>query len=102
MGNYPGGFLFFKRKVFIIEIRIETIPYNKNFKSSTWWVCIVIYRQNLDNSTEQWLELLHDNAVFKDNYIALMKTKHAAVTLIDGLTSGTSAFLSHMHLSFAI
>lgn len=33
-----------------------------------------IYRENLEVSTWQWLELLQDSSVFKDDDIALMKT----------------------------
>jgi 5-methylcytosine-specific restriction protein A len=36
-------------------------------------VCMGVYRENLDVSVEQWLELLKDSSVFKDNDIALMK-----------------------------
>lgn len=32
------------------------------------------YRENLEISTRQWLELLQDRSVFKDEDIALMKT----------------------------
>lgn len=32
-----------------------------------------VYRDNLDVSVEQWLELLKNSSVFKDNDIALMK-----------------------------
>lgn len=34
---------------------------------------MAIYRQYLDISTDQWLELLQDNTVFKNNDIALME-----------------------------
>ena len=34
---------------------------------------MAIYRQDLDISTEQWLELLQDSTVFKDNDIAFME-----------------------------
>jgi 5-methylcytosine-specific restriction enzyme A len=34
---------------------------------------MAVYRQDLDISTEQWIELLQDSTVFRDNNIALME-----------------------------
>jgi 5-methylcytosine-specific restriction enzyme A len=36
-------------------------------------ICMAVYKQNPSISTEQWLELLQNSSVFKDNDIVLME-----------------------------